>query len=440
MTPESVWAAVLDSLKSRVSSEAFEAWIKPTKIVEFTDGVVRVGVPNSFFSDWLQHHYLSDLLLALKDATGRNLRIEFVVTPAPEEPPRELPVEPPVQPAQTSSYRLRARYTFDTFIVGEGNRLACAAARNVAQNLGRAYNPLFIYGGVGLGKTHLLQAIGNAALAMYPGLRFCYTPAEALFLELIQAIGRNTRVEFKNKYRGLDLLLLDDVHYLVGKESLQEEIFYTFNALQDAGSQVVFTSDRPPKDIPTLQERLISRLGSGLVVDIQPPDLETRVAILLQKAKLEGFDLPQELAVYIAARVRSNIRTLEASLVRLIALHSLTGKKLSTELADEALKDLVSPEQPLDANRVLNAVAEHFQVSLNDLKGQLRTKRVALARQTAMFLLRNLLNISLKDIGYFMGGKDHTTVMHAIDKISELKIKDPGFALVLDKLTRELKS
>ncbi len=437
---ETIWGSVLDLLKSRVAPEAFDAWLKPTTLVEWTDGVVRVGVPNSFFCDWLQHHYLSDLLLALKEITGRSLRVEFVVTGQPvSEPPAKAP-EQLASPVQTPPYRLRARYTFDTFIVGEGNRLACAAAKNVAQNLGRAYNPLFIYGGVGLGKTHLLQAIGNAALTIYPGLRFCYTPAEALFLELIQAIGKNTRVEFKNKYRGLDLLLLDDIHYLVGKESLQEEIFYTFNALQDAGSQVVFTSDRPPKDIPTLQERLISRLGSGLVVDIQPPDLETRVAILLQKAKLENFNLPEEIAVYIAARVRSNIRTLEATLVRLIALHSLTGRALDTKLADEALKDLVLPEQPLDAQRIINAVAEHFHVPVTDIKSPIRTKRVALARQTTMYLLRHLLNLSLKDIGFLIGGKDHTTVMHALDKITELKNRDPAFASTLDKLCRELSS
>lgn len=437
-TGEELWGAVLGRVKTRIAAEAFEAWIRPTRLIEFTDGMVRVGVPNSFFRDWIQHHYLNDLLLALNEVTGRSLRVEFVVTGQAVPEPSADSAETLPQTTAATPYRLRRRYTFETFIVGEGNRLACAAAKNVAQNLGRAYNPLFIYGGVGLGKTHLLQAIGNAALAIYPGLRFCYTPAEALFLELIQAIGRNTRVEFKNKYRGLDLLLLDDVHYLIGKESLQEEIFYTFNALQDAGSQVVFTSDRPPKDIPTLQERLISRLGSGLVVDIQPPDLETRVAILLQKAKLEGFNLPEEIAVYIAARVRSNIRTLEATLVRLMALHSLTGRRLDTQLADEALRDLVLPEQPLDAQRVLSVVCDHFQVPLADIKSQIRTKRVALARQTAMYLLRHLLNLSLKDIGFVLGGKDHTTVMHALERIEELRARDPAFASTLDKLSREL--
>ncbi len=436
MDKNDVWSAVLEVIKLSIEPQAFATWFQPTKQVEYTNGTIKVVVPNLFFSDWIRHHYMGEILSALKGITGRELQVEFVVQNTRQEgkTPR---VEPTPHAITGTQFHLRSRYTFNTFIIGEGNRLACAAAKNVASNLGRAYNPLFIYGGVGLGKTHLIQAIGNAALKIYPGLKLYYTPAEALFLELIQAIGKNTRIEFKNKYRCLDLLLLDDIHYLVGKESLQEEIFYTFNALQDAGSQVVFTSDRPPKDIPTLQERLISRLGSGLVVDIQPPDLETRIAILLQKAKQEQFKLPEDIAAYIATRVRSNIRTLEASLLRLIALHSLTGRPLTTQLADEALKDLVSPSQPLDANRVITMVADHFQISVQDLKGRLRTKRVALARQTAMYLLRQQLNLSLKDIGYLLGGKDHTTVMHAINKIQQLKIKDPKLATTLQNLLQQ---
>ncbi len=439
MEKNNVWSAVLEIIKSNIEPQAFTTWFQPTRQTEYINGTIRVGVPSLFFSDWIKHHYMEQVLEAVKKVAGRKLQVEFVVqNNRQEDRVQQVETEIFTQPSPGTQFRLRNRYTFETFIVGESNRLACAAAKNVANNLGRAYNPLFIYGGVGLGKTHLLQAIGNAALKIYPGLKLCYTPAEALFLELIQAIGKNTRVEFKNKYRGLDLLLLDDIHYLVGKESLQEEIFYTFNALQDAGSQVVFTSDRPPKDIPTLQERLISRLGSGLVVDIQPPDLETRVAILLQKAKLERFELPEEIAVYIATRVRSNIRTLEASLVRLIALHSLTGRQLSIQLADEVLRDLVSPSQPIDANRVIAMVADQFQISVQDLKGRLRTKRVALARQTAMYLLRQQLNLSLKDIGYLLGGKDHTTVMHAINKIQQLKTEDPNFAAIFQSLVRQI--
>lgn len=441
MNSEQVWTEVLELLKLRVNQQAFQTWLAPTRLFNMVNGTAQVAVPNNFFADWLQHHYKTEITSALKAVTGRDLQVEFLVPVEGKKPVVTKPQPAVAVQAGTntaSQFRLRSRYTFDTFIVGESNRLAWAAARNVAQNLGKVFNPLFVYGGVGLGKTHLIQAIGNAALARHPGLRLCYTPAEVLFLELIQAIEKNTRLEFKERYRGLDLLLLDDVHYLVGKESLQEEIFYTFNALQDAGSQVVFTSDRPPKDIPTLQERLISRLGSGLVVDIQPPELETRIAILLQKAKQENFDLSEDIACYIANRVRSNIRTLEASLVRLIAMHSLTGRPVTTELAEAALKDLIQHEDPLDPSRVIAAVAEHFQVPAQELKGQSRTKRIALARQVAMYLMRSVLNLSLKDIGYHFGGKDHTTVMHAIEKINELKTRDPLFASQIERLSRQI--
>ncbi len=439
MSGDELWAATLEFLKARIQRQAFETWLAPTRILALNNGTVRVAVPNHFFADWLQHHYLGEILFALKTVAGRTLEVEFVPAPAENSAPamntgqrQAFSFRPSA--GTTGQFRLRSHYTFDTFIVGESNRLAWAAARNVAHNLGQVFNPLFIYGGVGLGKTHLLQAIGNAALALRPGLRLCYTPAEALFLELIQAIEKNTRLEFKEKYRGLDLLLLDDIHYLVGKEGLQEEIFYTFNALQDAGSQVVFTSDRPPKDIPTLQERLVSRLGSGLVVDIQPPDLEMRIAILLQKAKMDGFELAEDIACYIANRVRSNVRTLEACLVRLMAMHSLTGRPINTALAEEALSDLVHPEEPMDAEKVIRVVSEHFQVPVPELKGPSRTKRIAIARQVAMYLLRSRLNLSLKDIGYQLGGKDHTTVLHAIEKIERLLVEDPGLKGQIDRL------
>ncbi len=436
MSGEEIWTNVLEVLKLRLNRQAFETWLLPTRLLEFTNGTVKIAVPNSFFADWLQHHYLGEIVLAIKTIVGRELSVEFV--PVPEQTRTSVPNRTIIPQPGSTQFRLRPQHTFETFIVGESNRLAWAAARNVAHNLGKAFNPLFIYGGVGLGKTHLLQAIGNAALTLHPGIRLWYTPAEALFLELIQAIGKNTRLEFKEKYRGLNLLLLDDIHYLVGKESLQEEIFYTFNALQDAGSQVVFTSDRPPKDIPTLQERLISRLGSGLVVDIQPPELETRVAILLQKAKQEGFNLPEEVACYIAGRVRSNIRTLEACFVRLMAMHSLNGAAITTELAEAAIRDLVHPEEPAGPEKVLKIVSEQFQISVNEIIGKSRIKRVVLARQVAMYIMRNFLNMSLKDIGYQLGGKDHTTVMHAIEKVNELKNRDFNLANTLELLRRKL--
>jgi chromosomal replication initiator protein len=339
-------------------------------------------------------------------------------------------------PRRPDAYRLQSRYTFDTFVVGESNRFAVAAARSVADHPGTNYNPLFIYGGVGLGKTHLVQAIGNQARSARPGLRVLYTAAEALFIELIQAIEKNAKLEFKNKYRGLDLLLLDDVHYLVGKERLQEEVFYTFNSLHDAGSQIVFTSDRPPQDIPNLESRLASRLGSGLVVDIQAPELETRIAILKQKAAADSADIPDELAYYVAARVRSSVRALEGAWVRILALSSLAGRPLTVDLAQEALKDIVKEDEPLDPKRLIAACAEHFGVSVHDLTNGGRTKQLALARQVAMYMMRRTLRLSLKEIGQLFDGKDHTTVMHAIRKVEELRVTDPGFASRLEKLSR----
>lgn len=430
-----LWADVLEHLKLRVSREGFETWLLPTRARSVKDDMVEVEVPNSFFADWIGQHYASEIRTVLAEVTGR----EYVLVYRPRDVAdalvlsrRSSAVTRP--PARYDGYRLQTRYTFTNFIVGESNRLACAAARSVADNLGTTYNPLFVYGGVGLGKTHLLQAIGNHALKHCQTIKVYYVAAETLFLELIQAIEKNTRLGFKSKYRGLDLLLLDDTHYLIGKERLQEEVFHIFNHLQDAGSQVVFTSDRPPKDIPTLESRLASRLGSGLVVDIQPPDLETRLAILKQKAAVEERELPHEVACYIAARAKSSIRELESCLVRLLALSSLQAKPVTVELAEQALSDLVASKEPVDQDSIISAAASHFGVSPSDIKGTRRTKQLALARQVAMYLMRRMLDLSLKEIGYCFGGKDHTTVMHAVEKVELLLARDAGFAARLKKL------
>jgi len=395
-----------------------------------------VEVPNSFFADWLSQHYSAELQAALLNVSRQELTVSFRPRDAADTGVliHRAPVRRPV-PRQ-NGYRLQAHLSFDNFVVGESNRFAVAAARSVAERPGANYNPLFIYGGVGLGKTHLAQAIGNLALAKKPDTRVYYTAADDLFLELIQAIEKNTRLEFKNKYRGLDLLLLDDVHYLVGKERLQEEVFYIFNSLHDAGSQIVFTSDRPPQEIPALEDRLASRLGSGLVVDIQPPELETRIAILKQKATLDRADLPDDVAYFIAARVRTSVRALEGSWIRLLALASLDNRPITVPLAEEALKDLLKEEEPVDHNRIVKACAEQFGVSVKDITNGGRTKQLALARQVAMYVLRATLSLSLKEIGGLFGNKDHTTVMHAIKRVGELKIKDPAFAARLDKLSK----
>jgi chromosomal replication initiator protein len=431
-----IWADVLAYVKPRVSREGFETWLTPTRGCALTNGVLEVEVPNSFFADWLSQHYSAEVRAALTSVSQQELSVSFRPRDAADTSVliRRAPVRRPA--ARQNGYRLQSHLSFENFVVGESNRLAAAAARSVAERPGVNYNPLFIYGGVGLGKTHLAQAVGNLALATKPGLKVYYTAADDLFLELIQAIEKNTRLEFKEKYRSLDLLLLDDIHYLVGKERLQEEVFYIFNSLHDAGSQIVFTSDRPPQDIPALEGRLASRLGSGLVVDIQAPELETRIAILKQKAVMDHADLPDDVAYFIAARVRTSVRALEGSWIRLLALASLDDRPITVALAEEALRDLIKEEEPVDHNRIIKACADYFGVTLNDITNGGRTKQLALARQVAMYLLRAKLSLSLKEIGGLFGNKDHTTVMHALKRVGELRAGDPVFAAKLEKISK----
>jgi len=437
--PGRLWLDVLDCIRPGVSREGFETWLAPTTGVGYSNGSLVVEVPNSFFPDWIGQHYAPAIEVVLARLAGRPLQLNFRTTAAKQVAGYRLLAaertrDSAVRGAKAGVGRLQAHYTFANFVIGETSRLAGAAARSVAERPGRAYNPLFIYGPTGLGKTHLLQAIGNYALSVNRGLSVHYVPAETLFVELIQAIERNTRLEFKNRYRALDILLLDDIHYLVGKERLQEEVFHIFNHLHDSGSQVVFTSDRPAREIPTLEERLITRLSSGLVVDIQAPDLETRIAILKSKAAQERTDLPDDIAAAVAERVKTSVRELEGSLHRLLAIHSLTGGPLTLELVDKALAGLVRPGRPLDEHVLIRRVCDEYRVTVQDIKGAGRTKQLAFARQVTMYLLRTRLRLSLKEVGRALGDKDHTTVMHAVEKVTRLRSQDPGFAQRLDKL------
>lgn len=421
----SVWQQVLERLRAHVSEEAFATWLAPTRGVDIEHDVLTVEVPNSFFAEWLGQYYVSAINEAVEAVTGNGAQVIFRTGKTWASPVVAPPRRRVVSACESA--RLQERYTFENYIVAECNSFACAAAKAVAVAPGTKYNPLLIYGGVGLGKTHLLQAIGNFLARVRPSARIYYTPAESLFTELITAIGQGNTMDFKLKYRSQDLLLLDDVHYLVGKESLQEEVFHIFNHLHSKGKQIVFTSDRPVKEIPTLEERLSSRLTAGLVVDLQPPDLETRVAILRRKAEAEQMELPADVALFVATKVKTNIRQLEGCLIRLAAMASMDGNKLTVEMASRALRDLVPSSVGITREAIIQQVADSFGVTVQEIKGRARTQHVTRARQVTMYLYRTLLELSLKEIGGLLGNKDHTTVMHSVAKIEALRQTDPDF-------------
>jgi len=425
--PNLLWNSILTKLRSRIPEEGFNTWFEPAKFLENRSGTLIIEVPNPFFVEWIEEYYGKSLKEAISEVSANGLRVAFqprkVNTTTTERPKF---IRRRIVSSQDAS-RLQSRYTFADFVVGEHNRFAYAAAMAVAESPSNVYNPLFLYGGVGLGKTHLMQAIGNYLKQLNPKIAISYIPAETLFIELIDAVEKGTRMEFKNRYRSQDVLLIDDIHFLRGKESLQEEIFHLFNHLYEGGKQVVLTSDRPPREIPTLQERLASRFSGGLLVDIQPPSLETRIAILRKKAESEKQTIPQDVAYYIASRVRSNVRELEGALIRLLAISSLTGQSLTTGLAEEVLHDILRSRPRTTPNRIAKQVARTFNVSFEEITGRRRTAHIAIARQSAMYLMRKILGLSLKEIGRFFGGKDHTTVLHASDKIKKLIETDLEF-------------
>lgn len=429
------WGNILGVIQERINPQSFNTWFGSSCGVELKDDVLLVEFPNSFFIDWIEEHYYSILEEAVAQTNGDKLRLAFKAVKQQGDRPRKKKKRLILSHNGT---KLQERYTFENFVVGKNNEFAHAAALAVAEAPGEAYNPLFLYGGVGLGKTHLMQAIGNFVHRQYKHLNILYTQAENIMTELIEAIQKNQQMVFKKKYRTKDILLIDDIQFLYGKERLQEEVFHTFNHLYSQGKQVIITSDRPPKEILTLEERLTSRFQGGLVVDLQPPDLETRIAILRKKAEAESVCIPSNVAYYIAARVKSNIRELEGCLIRLLALSSLSGQDVSEQLAEEVLKDLLGSASKVTKQMILKNVIDEFGFSEAELKGKKRTQKLALARQTSMYLIRTLLNLSLSEIGMFFGGKDHTTVIHAIEKIENLKKSDVEYYQKLQRITNRI--
>jgi chromosomal replication initiator protein len=439
---DEIWKEAIGRLDKRIDRHNIETWILPAKPLGIDDTYFTIGVPSKFFATWLEEHHSDIIRDALRMVSGREFELRFSILSSDRPPPVATSDPRPGTAARRSAIgtNLNPKYTFANFVVGGGNKFAQAAARAVAENPAHSYNPLFIYGGVGLGKTHIMQAIGNQVLTGKPELRVCYVSAEKFMNEMIYAIQHGTTITFRNKYRGMDVLLIDDVQFLAGKESTQEEFFHTFNSLYDAHKQIVLTSDRPPKDIPTLEERLVSRFEWGLVTDIQPPDFETRVAILRKKAEAEGLAIADEVFHMIAEAVKSNIRELEGSLVKLVAFSSVTGQAITRDLAGEVLRDILLPQaRTITVDDIKRVVANHFKVSPEALVSRKRTSAIAFPRQIAMYLARMLTNASLTDIGTAFGKRDHTTVMHACDKIGEKIRTDPNFQALTEGLAETIR-
>jgi chromosomal replication initiator protein len=439
LTAESLWTEVSGRLKGALNDTTYETWFGDVSSRELTDEAFVLSVPNDFTRDWIEGHFLDLIGAAVRDAAGSERQIKLAV---------EQEVEPsgPLTPEQAAPTRpafdMTQKYTFDSFVIGSSNRFAHAAALAVAEAPAQAYNPLFIYGGTGLGKTHLLQAIGQYVGAHSKKLSVRYITSETFMNDFINSL-RDKRIEgFKQRYRTYDLLLIDDIQFLEHKERIQEEFFHTFNSLYEAGRQIVISSDRPPREISTLEERLRSRFEWGLITDIQPPDLETRIAILRKKVKTDGIHVPDpQVLTFIAGRVSTNIRELEGALTRVVAFSSLTARPMTVELAQDVLKDVFpqgeAPEVSIE--RIQTAVTERFGLSMEELCGDRRSQNIVYPRQVAMYLSRELTDASLPKIGREFGGRDHTTVIHATSKIARMIREDRSVYNLVQELTARIK-
>ena len=428
MTQSALWNKCLGRLEEELSAQQFNTWIRPLQAVQEQERF-RLLAPNRFVMDWVKERFLgriAELLGECASGKGMNVLVEvgsqpYGASPAPvvTHVPSLVKKRPPILG------RLNPDFTFENHVEGKSNQLARAAARQVGENPGRAYNPLFIYGGVGLGKTHLMQAAGSLMQQRNPAVSIAYVHSERFVTDMVKALQHNAMNRFKGLYRNLDALLIDDIQFFVGKERSQEEFFHTFNALLEGQRQVIITADRFPKELIGVEERLVSRFGSGLTVSIDPPELETRVAILMKKAKQEGTELPEEVAFFVAKRIRSNVRELEGALRRILASAFFTGCSIDISLASDSLKDLLTFQDRLvTVNNIQKTVAEYYKIRVSDLHSKNRSRQVARPRQVAMALSKELTNYSLPEIGDAFGGRDHTTVLHACRKIADLVSKD----------------
>lgn len=445
MSIEIEWDEALEYIQQKVPKQVFDTWFLPVQFDRVENSTVYVGVPNKFFGEWLDTHYGALLAEAVAIAgAGEPLTVAFVVRDKPASSPAEPQSSPQgvvksqPQPKPRRGILLNPKYTFRNFVVGAGNQFAHAACMAVAEQPGQTYNPLFIYGGVGLGKTHLLNAIGNH-VAEQRDLRIAYLTTEQFTNEVINSIRYDKMMDLRKRYRHIDMLMIDDIQFLVGKERTQEEFFHTFNALYEGHKQIVLSSDRFPKDMPDIEERLRSRFEWGLIADLQPPDVETRIAILRKKSEDEGVKLPEDVIQFLSTTMKSNIRELEGSLVRLGAYASLTGQVISLDLARNVLKDIIGDKKKVVAmDDIQEAVCAQFHVKLAELKSRRRSKTLVHPRQIAMYLCRELTDASYPEIGRQFGGKDHTTIIHACRQVTKAKETDTGLQTTIESLKEQI--
>lgn len=438
-----IWQQSLELIKIELTEVSYNTWLKPIEPLTINGNTIVLAVANDFSKGILEARYSILITNAIKQITSKDYTLVFTV-PGSETYLKASKPQPDQQSSASESFdhlNLNPKYVFDTFVIGNSNRFAHAASLAVAESPAKAYNPLFIYGGVGLGKTHLMHAIGHFILRQNPNAKVVYVSSEKFTNELINSIKDDKNEEFRNKYRRVDVLLIDDIQFIAGKERTQEEFFHTFNALHEANKQIILSSDRPPKEIPTLEDRLRSRFEWGLITDIQAPDLETRIAILRKKAEIEGIIVPNEVTQHIAQKIQSNIRELEGALTRILAYASLTNREVTIDLASEALKDIIASSKPKVINIALikDVVAEHYGIKLEDFNSKRRHRSISYPRQIAMYLSRELTDLSLPKIGTEFGGRDHTTVIHAHEKITKDIDSNPNTENKIEEIMKDIK-
>jgi chromosomal replication initiator protein len=431
------WSVVLSRIEQVVDRTEYETWLAPTQFIGQKGDTLDVAVPSQRYVDEIRERFGAQIRGFLNEVSPERVQVHFVIDTARRDD-LSVPIVPPKDELPNAVFS--PRYRFDSFVVGSSNQLAFAASKSIAENPSGSFNPLFIYGGAGLGKTHLIQAIGQQLREQRPGLKIVYMAADNFVTELISSIRYDRMQSFRDRYRSVDALLLDDIQFIAGKERTQEEFFHTFNALYEAQKQIVFTSDRPPKEIPTLEERLRSRFEWGLTADIQPPDLETKVAILRKKAEDKKIDLPHEIALFIAERVRSNVRELEGHLNKVAVYASLAGKRLTIELAKEALKDVLAKEErAVTPEEIMRVVAAHYGLKVSELKEKSNARTKAFPRQVAMYMCKELTDLSYPEIGKKFNDKHHSTVMYSVQQIKKMIDGDPQFARTVEGLAKQFR-